>query len=111
MSGLTLGLMGNRRAGDRSALLCMLVSVVVFSVAPLLVSVSGAAQFPFLFTAGMQAGGLFGCLLFLLACYRPLLWDPRVRGVLLGSVLRLDRRAIWFLLVHFDGARVLINTR
>ena len=95
--------MGNRRAGDRSALLCMLVSVVASSVAPLLVSVSGAAQFPFLFTAGMQAGGLFGCLLFLLVCHRPLLWDPRVRGALLVSVLRLDRRAIWFLLGTVSG--------
>ena len=100
---IALGLMGNRCAGDCSALLCMLVSVVTSSAAPLLVSVSGAAHFPFLFTAGMQAGGLFGCLIFLLARHRPLLCDPRVRGVLLGSVLRLDRRAIWFLLGTVSG--------
>ena len=103
MSGLTLGLMTGRCAGDRSALLCMLVSVVASSAAPLLVSVLGASHFPFLFTAGMQAGGLFGCLLFLLACHRSLLCDPRVRGALLGSVLRLDRRAIWFLLGTVSG--------
>ena len=51
----------------------------------------------------MQAGGLFGCLIFLLARHRPLLCDSRVRGVLLGSVLRLDRRAIWFLLGTVSG--------
>lgn len=66
-------LVGNQR----KAVAYMLLAVTFFSSLPLIIAWGGGGQAPFLFNAGMSGGMALGCLLFVAAFYRRLLfnWD------------------------------------
>ena len=95
--------LGLNATGDRAAVGYMLVSVAVSSMAPLMIAVIGVAHIPFVFTAGMQAGGMAGYLLFLLVRYPRLVVDPGVRGVVRDHIFHLGRRTVWFFLGVVSG--------
>ena len=70
----------------------MSVTVLVYSLAPLMVAVMDVAQVPFLFNAALQVGGMAGYVVVLLVAYRPLIFDPEVwtavrRRILAWSIL------------------------
>ena len=81
----------------------MLASVGIWAVAPLVIALSGASRFPFLFAASMEAGAIASYLLFLLAFYRDLLADRSVLLVLGRHLLRRGRELAWLLLGILSG--------
>ena len=56
----------------------MLGAVLFISFIPLVITQGGGVESPFLFNAGWRLGTAVGCLLALLALYRPILLDPQV---------------------------------
>ena len=70
------------------AILLMLVSVLVYSLAPLAVSWSGVSERPFLFSALLQAGGMLGYALLLGFAYRPLVLNRKVWSLVVRRLLR-----------------------
>ena len=70
------------------AILLMLVSVLVYSLAPLAVSWSGVSERPFLFSALLQTGGMFGYILLLGCAYRPLVVNWKVWSLVARRLLR-----------------------
>ena len=75
----------------------VLLAVVIFSVVPITVDLSGAAENPFLFTGGWRLGGFLGCIAFLLLRYRALLRDR-------DAVALVGRRIVsWAILLAVFG--------
>ena len=70
------------------AILLMLVSVLVYSLAPLAVSWSGVSERPFLFSTLLQAGGMLGYILLLGFAYRPLVVNRKVWSLVVRRLLR-----------------------
>ena len=70
------------------AILLMLVSVLVYSLAPLAVSWSGVSERPFLFSAFLQTGGMLGYILLLRFAYRPLVVNRKVWSLVARRLLR-----------------------
>ena len=97
---------GDRRGGgvrqNRKAAAFMLVSVLVFSFIPLAIVRGGGIESPFLFNAGWRFGVAAGCLLFLLAFYRPLLLSKSFWAA--AGVGAVSWPAFWSLFVNLDYA-------
>ena len=69
----------------------MSVTVLFYSLSPLLIVLSGASSLPFLFGAVMQVGGLAGYLVFLRARYHSLLSQHGVRDAIKRHLLDFRR--------------------
>ena len=80
----------------------MLVSVLFFSFIPLAIARGGGIESPFLFNAGWRFGVAAGCLLFLLAFYRPLLLSKSFWAA--AGVGAVSWSAFWSLFVSLDYA-------
>ena len=63
------------------------VTVVVYSLAPLVIAVSGVDRGPFLFNAALQLGGMAGYIVLLGVFYRPLVCDRSVIRVVRQRVV------------------------
>ena len=60
----------------------MSVTVLVYSLAPLMIALAGVSHVPFLFNAALQVGGMVGYIVVLAVAYRPLLLDTRVLTII-----------------------------
>ena len=65
----------------------MIVAVLGVSVIPLLFSLAGSSESPFLFNASWRLGAALGCLSFLGVFYRPLVADRQIRSLVVRRVV------------------------
>ncbi len=65
----------------------MLLTVVGFSFVPLLVAIGGGTESPFLFTAGVSLGTGLGSAVFLVAAFRPVLYNRSVLSLISQRLL------------------------
>ena len=83
-----------RNAGNKKASAYMLMSVVLFSMLPLILDKSGASSSPFTFGSGLNFGRAIGSLIFLLFCYYYLLAD---KNIIAAIIRRLGDKSLYYL--------------
>ena len=95
--------------GNRLAISYMLLAVTLFSSLPLVIERGGGGQTPFLFNAGMNAGVALGCLVFMAALYRRLVFNPVSLRVIGRRVL--DVKLALSVVANFNFAFFAWSTR